>query len=175
MKMNEDMNRIRYKQLQDKVTTADKIAAHIKDGMTLGLSGFTRAGDAKAVPMALIERAKSEAFKVDVYTGASLGSDIDKEMADAGIIGKRLPFQADPTMSKKINDHGQFFFDQHISHQAELLHQDAKRTIKYAILEAVSITEEGMIITTTSIVNSLAFAENAENIIVEINTAQPDL
>src|SRR5699024_12586487 len=103
MKMNEDMNRIRYKQLQDKVTTADKIAAQIKDGITLGLSGFTRAGDAKAVPMALIERAKSEAFKVDVYTGASLGSDIDKEIADAGIIGKRLTFKADRTLRKKIN------------------------------------------------------------------------
>src|SRR5699024_582820 len=124
MKMNEDMNRIRYKQLQDKVTTADKIAAQIKDRMTLGLSSFTRAGDAKTVPMALIERSKSEAFKVDVYIGASYGSDIDKEMADAGIIGKRLPFQADPTMRKSINDGGHLVVDQHLSHTAELLRQD---------------------------------------------------
>lgn len=173
--MSEQMKRIRHEQLQHKVTTADKIAANIEDGMTLGLSGFTRAGDAKAVPMALIERAKSETFKVDVYTGASLGSDIDKEMADAGIIGKRLPFQADPTMRKQINDGGHLFVDQHLSHTAELLRQDAMGPINYAILEAVSITEDGMIIPTTSIGNSLAFAENAENIIVEINMQQPDL
>src|SRR5699024_11030297 len=99
----------------------------------------------------------------------------DKEMADAGIIGKRLPFQADPTMRKKINDGGHLFVDQHLSHTAEVLRQDAMGPINYAILEAVSITEDGMIIPTTSIGNSLAFAENAENIIVEINTAQPDL
>ena len=36
------------------------------------MSGFTRAGDAKVVPMALVERAKNEKFKIDVYTGASL-------------------------------------------------------------------------------------------------------
>src|SRR5699024_12553762 len=122
--MSEQMKRIRHEQLQHKVTKADKIAANIEDGMTLGLSGFTRAGDAKAVPMALIERAKSETFKVDVYTGASLRSDIDKEMADAGTIGKRLPFQADPTMRKKINDGGHLFVDQHLSHTAELLRHD---------------------------------------------------
>src|SRR5699024_11388286 len=109
--MSEQMKRIRHEQLQHKVTTADKIAANIEDGMTLGLSGFTRAGDAKAVPMALIERAKSETFKVDDYTGASLGSDIDKEMADTGIIVTRLPFQADPTMRKQINDDGHLLVD----------------------------------------------------------------
>ena len=43
----------------------------------LVLSGFTRAGDAKVVPAALVERAKNEKFKVDVYTGASLGPEVD--------------------------------------------------------------------------------------------------
>src|SRR5699024_12566504 len=123
------------KGLHTKGTTADKMAAQMKDRMKLEVSGFTRGDDAKEVPMVLIERAKSEAFKVDVYTGASLGSDIDKEMADAGIIGNRVPFQADPTMRKKINDGGHLFVDQHLSHTAELLRQDAMGPINYAILE----------------------------------------
>lgn len=95
------MKYIRDPRLTDRVVTAKDAASWIKDGMTLGLSGFTRAGDAKAVPTALIERTKKESLKVNVYTGASLGSDIDKLMAEAGMIHKRMPFQADPTMRKK--------------------------------------------------------------------------
>lgn len=173
--MEKQIERIRDDRLVEKIVTAKEAASWIKDGMTLGLSGFTRAGDVKAVPMALIERADFEDFKVDVYTGASLGSDIDKLFAEAEIIGKRLPFQADPTMRKKINEGAHLFVDQHLSHTAELLRANVMGPIDYAILEASSITEDGMIIPTTSIGNSLAFAENAKNIIVEINMAQPNL
>ena len=110
----------------------------------------------KAVPFALVNRVKNEeAFKVNVYTGASLGSDVDKLFAEAGILGKRLPFQADATMRKGINN-GDFFCDQHLSHTAELLRADVM-DIDYAILEAVAITEDGMIIPTTSIGNSSIF------------------
>ena len=57
--MNESVfNRIRNDQFKDKVVTAEEAASWIEDGMVLGMSGFTRAGDAKAVPMALVERAK---------------------------------------------------------------------------------------------------------------------
>ncbi|MCK9907187.1 acetyl-CoA hydrolase, partial [Frankia sp. Cpl3] len=84
---------------------AEEAAEWIQDGMTVGLSGFTRAGDAKVVPVALAQRAKREGkpFQINVYTGASLGSDVDAVMAEAGIIKKRLPFQADPLMRNKIN------------------------------------------------------------------------
>ncbi|WP_423778634.1 hypothetical protein, partial [Enterococcus faecium] len=144
----------------------------IEDGMTLGLSGFTRAGDVKAVPFALVDRAKNESFKVNVYTGASLGSDVDKLFAEAGILGKRLPFQADPTMRKGINNGDFMFVDQHLSHTAELVRANVIDPVDYAILEAVSITEDGMIIPTTSIGNSLTFAQHANSIIVEINMSQ---
>ncbi|MBP1950863.1 acyl-CoA hydrolase [Virgibacillus litoralis] len=101
--MNTNYDRIKDPRLQDRVVSAEEAASWIQDGMTLGMSGFTRAGDVKAVPTALIEGAGTEAFKVNVFTGASLGSDIDKMFAEVGIVNKRLPFQADPTMRKKIN------------------------------------------------------------------------
>ncbi|SDQ09028.1 succinyl-CoA:acetate CoA-transferase [Virgibacillus salinus] len=44
-----------------------------------------------------------------------------------------------------------------------------------AILEAISISEDGMIIPSTSIGNSLAFAEHAENVVIELNMAQSEL
>src|SRR5699024_11164583 len=167
--------RIKHPQLRKSVTSARDAASWIKDGMTLGLSGFTRAGDVKAVPMALVERAGTEKFKLNVYTGASLGSDIDKLFAEAGIINKRLPFQADPTMRKKINKGEHLFVDHHLSYTAELVRGNVIESIDYAILEAVSVTEDGMIIPTTSIGNSAVFAEHAKSIIIEINTAQTTL
>ncbi|WP_053361513.1 acetyl-CoA hydrolase/transferase family protein [Bacillus sp. FJAT-27251] len=167
-----NLERIRHEGLHDRVVSPEEAASWIQDGMTLGLSGFTRAGDVKAVPFALVERAKTESFKVNVYTGASLGSDVDKLFAEAGILGKRLPFQADPTMRKGINNGDFMFVDQHLSHTAEMIRAGVMEPVDFAILEAVSITEDGMIIPTTSIGNSLSFAQNAKNIIVEINMAQ---
>lgn len=171
--MDNKMNRIQDPRLRDRVVTADEAASWIKDGMTLGLSGFTRAGDVKAVPYSLVKRAETESFKVNVYTGASLGSDVDKLFAEAGILGKRLPFQADPTMRKGINQGDILFVDQHLSHTAELVRSNVMDPIDFAILEAVSITEDGMVIPTTSIGNSLSFAQHAKSIIIEINMAQP--
>mgnify|MGYP001470669465 CR=1 FL=1 len=172
--MEDKLQHIKAPELRDRVVNPEEAASWIEDGMTLGLSGFTRAGDAKAVPTALVERAENgENFKVNVFTGASLGSDIDKMLAEAGIVNKRLPFQADPSMRKAINAGEHFFVDQHLSYTAELLRAGAIESIDYAILEAISITEDGLLIPTTSTGNSSAFAEFAENIIVEINTAQP--
>ncbi|MFU0789520.1 MAG: acetyl-CoA hydrolase/transferase family protein [Virgibacillus proomii] len=168
--------RIEDSRLHDRIVTADEAASWIQDGMTLGLSGFTRAGDAKAVPTALVRRAENgEQLKVNIFTGASLGSDIDKMLAESGLVNKRLPFQADPSMRKKINEGEHLFVDQHLSHTAELLRSNVLDRVDYAILEAISITEDGQIIPTTSIGNSLAFAENAKAIIVEINTAHSSL
>ncbi|MGZ4162307.1 MAG: acetyl-CoA hydrolase, partial [Neobacillus sp.] len=170
--MEKNLERIRDPRLRDRVVTPEEAASWIQNGMTLGLSGFTRAGDVKAVPFALVNRVKhDEWFKVNVYTGASLGSDVDKLFAEAGILGKRLPFQADATMRRGINNGDFLFVDQHLSHTAELIRSDVMN-IDVAILEAVAITEDGMVIPTTSIGNSLAFALNAKSIIIEINMAQ---
>ena len=170
--MDKNLELIRDARLRDRVVTPEEAASWIEDGMTLGLSGFTRAGDVKAVPFALIDRAKLESFKVNIYTGASLGSDVDKLFAEAGILIKRLPFQADPTMRKGINQGDFLFVDQHLSHTAELVRANVLDPIDFAILEAVSITEDGMIIPSTSVGNSLSFADSAKSIIIEINLAQ---
>nr|WP_026680450.1 acetyl-CoA hydrolase/transferase family protein [Priestia megaterium] len=166
-------DRIEDVRLHDRVVTAEEAASWIKDGMTLGLSGFTRAGDVKAVPTALVKRVENgERLKVNVFTGASLGSDVDKMFSEAGLVNKRLPFQADPFMRRKINQGEHLFVDHHLSHTAELLRGNVIEKVDYAILEAISITAEGLIIPTTSIGNSLSFAESAKAVIIEINLAQ---
>jgi succinyl-CoA:acetate CoA-transferase len=173
--MRNQLERIKIDELKNRVVTPEEAASWIEDGMTLGLSGFTRAGDVKAVPFALVKRAENEEFKVNVFTGASLGSDIDRLFAQAGIINKRLPFQADATMRRKINEGDHLFVDHHLSHTAELVRANVLAPIDYAILEAVTITEDGMVIPTTSVGNSLTFAKHAKNIIIEINMSQSPL
>lgn len=170
--MENYLERIRDSRLKDRIVTAEEAASWIENGMTLGLSGFTRSGDAKAVPIALVDRVKNEEnFKVNVFTGASLGSDVDKLFAEAGIIGKRLPFQNDRTMRNGINNGEFLFVDQHLSHTAELIRANVM-DIDVAILEAIAITEDGLLIPTTSVGNSLTFALNAKTIIIELNMAQ---
>ena len=166
--------KIRAPQLQDKIVTAIEAASWIKDGMMLGMSGFTRAGDAKVVPLALVEKAKIENFKVDVYTGASLGPEVDQYMAEAGIIRKRAPYQGDPVMRNKINTGEILYTDAHVSHNAELIRQGIVGPIDFAIIEATSITEEGLLVPTTSVGNSPIIVQNAKEIIIELNIAQPD-
>ncbi len=166
--------RIGIKSLLDKVVTPQEAAALIVDGSVVGMSGFTRAGDAKVVPMALVERAKAEPFKIDVYTGASLGPEVDKYLAEAGAIRKRGPFQADSGTRNLVNSGGITYVDAHLSHNAELVRQGIIGPIKHAILEATAITEDGMIIPTTSVGNNNIFAEYAENIIIELNLSHPE-
>ena len=166
--------RLGLKELAGKIMSAQEAAALIEDGSVVGMSGFTRAGDAKVVPMALVERAQNEKFKIDVYTGASLGPEVDNHLAAAGVINKRGPFQGDAVMRGLINKGEISYVDAHLSHNAELVRQGIIGPIKHAIIEAVAITEDGQIIPTNSVGNSPIFAQYAENIIIELNIAHPE-
>ncbi len=64
-------DRVRLPSLLDKVMSAAEAADLIQDGMTVGMSGFTRAGEAKAVPQALAMRAKERPLRISLMTGAS--------------------------------------------------------------------------------------------------------
>jgi succinyl-CoA:acetate CoA-transferase len=73
-------DRVRLPSLADKVMSAAQAADLIQDGMTVGMSGFTRAGEAKAVPQALAVKAQASPLKITLMTGASLGNDLDKQL-----------------------------------------------------------------------------------------------
>ncbi|MCF1468710.1 acetyl-CoA hydrolase/transferase family protein [Agrobacterium vitis] len=166
-------DRIRYRPLMDKLVTADEAAAMIEDGMTIGMSGFTRAGEAKAVPMALAERARKHPLKITLMTGASLGNDLDKTLVEAHVVSRRMPFQADPALRKAINAGEVMFIDQHLSETVEQLRTGQIAPVDIAIIEAVAITEHGGIVPTTSVGNSASFAILAKKVIIELNLSQP--
>lgn len=164
-------DRVRLPSLLDKVMSAAEAAELIKDGMTVGMSGFTRAGEAKAVPKALAERAKVSPLQISLMTGASLGNDLDKQLTEAGVLARRMPFQVDSTLRKAINAGEVMFIDQHLSDTVEQIRNQQLKKPDIAVIEAVAITEEGHIVPTTSVGNSASFAIFAEKVIVEINMA----
>jgi len=165
--------RIRRPELMSKVMTAAQAARLIKNGMTVGMSGFTRAGDAKAMPLALVERSRSEALALTLLTGASLGNDSDGMMANAGVVARRMPFQADAALRRKINTGEVMFIDQHLSETAEQLRSGDLKEIDVAVVEAVAITADGGIIPSMSVGNTATFAQQARQVIVEINLSAP--
>ena len=166
-------DRIRHGGLRDKIITAEEAASFIRDGMTVGMSGFTRAGEAKAVPMALAARAQTDPLQITLLTGASLGNDLDKTLAEAHVLKRRMPFQSDPGLRKSINAGEVMFVDQHLSQTVEMLRTHQLPPVDIAIVEAAAITEEGGIVPTTSVGNSASFAILAPKVIVEINLTQP--
>lgn len=165
--------RIRRPELLSRIVTPEIAAGFVKDGMTVGMSGFTRAGDAKAVPLAMAKRAETDPFKITLLTGASLGHDIDGLLNRAHILARRAPFQTDPDLRASINRGEVMFIDQHLSEMVEHLRSKEMGALHLAIVEATAITEEGHIVPTTSVGNTASFARLADKIIVEINLSQP--
>lgn len=165
--------RIKRASLRDKVISAEESASFFKDGMVVGASGFTRGGDTKVVLKALAKRMQSDPFKIQLFTGASLGHGNDADLSNANGLSKRLPFQVDTDLRNHINHGDLLFIDQHLGETNELLINGDLPKVDIAVIEAAQILEDGSIVPTTSVGNNVAFLDLADKVIIEINTAIP--
>lgn len=166
--------RLRRADLHQKIMPAEQAVQYIKAGMTVGMSGFTRAGDSKAIPVALAAKSTTQGpLNLTLYTGASLGNNSDGLMAESGVLARRAPFQVDADMRRSINEGKVLFYDQHLSELAEHLRAEPGYPIDVAVIEAIAITEEGHIVPSTSVGNSATFVSQAKKIIIELNTSMP--
>lgn len=116
-------DRIAHAGLASKRRSAEEAAAHIHDGMTVGMSGFTGSGYPKAMPMALAARIEAEhaagrPFRLKVWTGASTGPELDGALARANGIEFRLPYNSDPYARERINKGEMEYLDMHLSQVA---------------------------------------------------------
>lgn len=164
-------------QLMERVMSSAEAAELIQNGMTVGISGFTRAGDAKVVPLALAERSKRlpEPIRINLWTGASVAEEVDRVLTEAGVIARRLPFQSEKVLREAINHGDVMYVDQHLSLTVEMIRDGHLGNLDVAIIEAIAITEEGGIIPSTSVGNSATFALMADKVIIELNMKQSPL
>lgn len=167
-------DRVRNKALHAKIVSAEEAAAIIKPGMNVATSGFTPAGYPKAVPLALAERMKKEPFQINLWTGASVGKELDGALAQVNGIARRMPYQTNSELRGALNSGKVQYFDLHLSESAQLSRYGfLGGKVDIAIVEACAITEEGHIIPTTSMGNTASFVQSADVVIVEVNTTQP--
>ena len=174
-------SRVHCEAAMAKVTTAEAAAALIKDGMNIGVSGFTPSGYPKAVPLALAERAKTDPLKINLWTGASVGPEIDSVLTNAGVVARRLPYQTNNDLRKAINNGSVQYTDLHLSHVAQMARYGfmfGRHDVDIAIIEACIIKDLGNgqigIVPTTSMGNSSSWVQSAKQVIIEVNVTQPE-
>ena len=167
--------RIRCKSLANRMMSAEDACRFIKDGDIVVASGFTPAGYPKAVPLALAERLErtGDALSITLITGASVGDELDGALTRAGAISKRIPYQTNSSCRSAINEGKTLFVDDHLSQVAGRCRRGVYGHPDLAIVEAVMITEDGKVVPSTSVGNTPAFLNEANKVIIEVNTSQP--
>lgn len=167
--------RIRCAALREKCVSAAAAAQLIQDGMTVAISGFTASGCPKEVPLALARQVseKERQVRINLWTGASTGREVDEALAKAGVIARRLPYQSDPVLRGAINSGQVAYTDLHLSQVADRARRGFLGKVDVCIVEACVIREDGGLIPTTAVGNTPCFITEAEKVIVELNLAQP--
>jgi succinyl-CoA:acetate CoA-transferase len=170
-------DRILHPGLRSKIMSADQAAALIPSGVHVGMSGFTGAGYPKQVPAALARRIKAvhdagEPFKISVWTGASTAPELDGVLAKVDGIEMRLPYQSDPECRRRINAGEMEYIDIHLSHVAQFVWSGFLGKLDIAVIEVAGILEDGRLIPSSSIGNNKTWIDQADKIILEVNTWQ---
>lgn len=160
--------------------TAAEAAALIKDGDTLGLSGFTPAGTPKAVTaeLAKVAHAEHEAgrpFQVGILTGASTGDSCDGVLSVENAIRYRAPYTTNGDFRKRVNAGLIAYNDIHLSHMAQEIRYGFLGDIDWAILEACAVTEDGKVYLTAAGGIAPTVARLAKKgVIIELNAFHSD-
>ncbi len=161
--------------LQAKLMKPEEIAALIEDDEIIACSGFTPAGYPKVIPPAIAVRGRrlkeqGYPFGLTLYTGASVGDELDGEWARAGIIKKRLPYQSNPILRDQINKGLVEFMDYHLSGIPQHVRSGYLPKPKTAIVEAVDVTPDGKVYLSASGGATASYMLMADRIFIEWNS-----
>src|SRR5699024_10587144 len=149
--------------LLNKVITPEDAAKLIKDKMKIAISGFALFGEPTLFLKKLAERGNKESFTIDLYTGASIGSEGDGSMVEARLINKRIPYHAHPTLRIENNNHQVNYIEELTSQTGETHREGFYGPTDYTIIEDTKITEIAEIILSGSVANTPIFVEKAKH------------
>ena len=141
------MDRICNEALLRKVTTPRAAAAHIKNGMTVGFSGFTVIGYPKVLPAELARRAEEgEELGITVITGGNVGDQLDGVLARSGVMKRRYGFQGNRDLRALANADRIQYVDTHVSHGPYLIKNGYLGKIDVAVIEVAAIRADGSLV-----------------------------
>ncbi|MBP8639452.1 MAG: acetyl-CoA hydrolase [Oscillospiraceae bacterium] len=158
--------RIKCRELEKHIMSAEEAGSYIKSNMTIGMSGFST-GSPKAIPIEMVKHTTG----LTVIQGAGLG--VIDELAHSGAISRYAAFQWSRDMRNTINNGEVAFTDIHLSQLSDKLRKGVFGKIDYAIIECSKINEDGGIVPSLSLGVSNVLLECADKVLLEINLKVP--
>ncbi len=160
--------------LKNRMISAAKAAEVIQDGMTVAMSGYAMAGYPKAIPAELIRKKKEgNNLSINLVTGANVPW-LDEVLGSEGIISRRAPMCANKVLASQINSNKVSYVEQQMCKMPRLLRSHSFGKLDVAVVEALAVNEEGLV-PTTSVGLTKYLLEASSEIIVEVNSAQPEI
>ncbi len=158
--------------------TAAEAALLIKNGDSLGLSGFTPAGSPKAVTkelakVATAEHEKGNEYQIRLFTGASTGQSTDGVLAAAGAIKYRSPYTTNSEFRTRVNKNEIAYNDIHLSMIAQDMRYGFYGELDWGIIEVCSVEEKDdvyRVFLTSAGGITPTVAHKARRIILELNS-----
>jgi succinyl-CoA:acetate CoA-transferase len=159
----------------NRIATAEDAAASIGNGMTVAMSGYAMAGYPKAVVEALVQRKRSgEDLSFGLITGANVPW-LDETLGAEELVTRRAPMVAGRALAAQANDGSLRYVEQQMSKMPRLLRSNSLGEIDIAVVEALGFDRNGDLIPSSSIGMTHYLMDAADEIIVEINAAQPEV
>ena len=152
------------------VRDAAAVAAGIDADATVAVSGFGSVGYPKAVPLALADSGRDLALTV--VSGGSTGREVDTALVEAGAVARRYPFVATDAARRAIDDGRIAFADRHIAGTSDEVEFGRLADPDVALVEAVAVGEDWLV-PSTSLGQTPAYVAAADEVVVEVNAAQP--
>jgi len=166
--------RVKFEPLRGRLLTAEKAAEVVENGMRIGTSGTLTVACPLSFFEALTKRAeKGDKFKIDLWSAAPLPAEVDGKLAELGVLNRRLCHQSNPTLAKAINNGEIHYSDMGSIWLALQVRSGALGKLDLAVMEAVEITHEGFLIPSLLVSDLPTLLQQAEKVIVEINTNLP--
>lgn len=162
--------------LAGKVCTPEQAAGLIPEHGVVAASGYTAAGDPKATLLALAARGRAgEIHKIDLITAAQLSGEVENALAEAGILDRRAPFTVSGAVRRLANLRQIRYVEAAMGKMPRVFAAGSFGVPDVAVVEAMGLDEDGRMIPTTSVGMTQLMCQKAGRIIVELNTAQPEL
>jgi acyl-CoA hydrolase len=167
--------RVQCEALARKVMPVEEAVRFVADGATLAISGFTRSGEPKVFMPALAAdlAARTPSPRITLYSGASLSEEIEGPIAP--FVARRGPYMASAASRKLIHAGKMVYTDVHLSHFARGLMYGFYGDIDVAVVEVTRVRPDGSVVLSSSVGVSAEALARARAIVLEVNTALPDL